>query len=86
MTLVMVLNLNQKRSSLPNSLLTVRLLLMLPMPLLPLPLKLLLKLLLMPPLLVPLLVSLIQHYSELMVPLSLTVEPLVLEVSDVDVD
>ena len=45
MTLVMVSNLSQKRSSPPNSLLTVRLPLMLPMPLLP---KLLLRLPQMP--------------------------------------
>ena len=49
-TLAMVLNLNQKRSSLPMSSLLARLLLMKPTPPLPPLPRLLLKLLLMPPL------------------------------------
>lgn len=86
MTLVMVLNLNQRRSSPNNSSKIVRMLLNLPTPLLKLLLKLKLKLLLIPTLLVLSLDSLIHHYLALMVPLSLTVEFLALEVSDVDVD
>ena len=85
MTLVMVLNPNQRRCSLPNSSLIVRLLLMLPtLKHLLLP-KLQLRLLLMPPLLVVLVLILVLDFC-LMVPSLMDVDLALVVLAELDVD